>query len=146
MIIDRCTGSIWDSGCQAIVVTVNTVGVMGKGIALDAKTRYPECFAPYKAACDKGILQIGSCLVVGVPEVSLIMFPTKLHWRNPSKLNYVEDGLVALKQVIFDYDFESVAIPALGCGLGGLDWTTVHKLIVREFETFPSSIHIYGPQ
>lgn len=146
MIVERCTGSIWDSGCQAIVVTVNTVGVMGKGLALEAKNLYPECYAPYKSACDRGELEIGKCLVVGVPEVSLIMFPTKVHWRNPSKYRYIEDGLISLVDVIHDYDFESVAIPALGCGLGGLDWKSVHDMIEHHFATFPSTIHLYGPQ
>ena len=129
-------GNLFETGASVIVNPVNTVGVMGKGLALEFLRRYPENFRHYAAACARKRLKPGGILVFG-PQTRapryIANLATKDHWRNPSKLEYVERGMadlalwlsqnVALKQV------DSIAIPALGCGLGGLEWNEVLPVI-----------------
>ena len=91
--IEYIEGNIFDSPAQVIVNTVNTVGVMGKGIALEFKNRYPQMFEKYKIACEKKMLTIGKLMLVSAPDHMLLLFPTKENWRYPSKLSYIEQGL-----------------------------------------------------
>jgi O-acetyl-ADP-ribose deacetylase (regulator of RNase III) len=126
-------GNLLDARVEALVNTVNTVGVMGKGIALMFKERFPENFQAYAAACAAGKVRVGEMFVTAGVELDgprwIINFPTKQHWRHPSKLEWVQNGLVALKAVIREKQIQSIAIPPLGCGNGGLDWAVVRPLI-----------------
>lgn len=118
---------------QALVNTVNTEGVMGKGIALHFKERFPENYAAYRAACKNGTVRVGAMFVTEVSELDgpkwIINFPTKTNWRKPSALSYIRDGLKALVSVIHELGIRSIAVPPLGCGNGGLDWHIVKPMI-----------------
>lgn len=130
------TGNLLTAHVDAVVNTVNTEGAMGKGIALQFKKAYPANFADYERACERGEVTIGKVLVhrtlLSEPRY-VINFPTKKHWRQPSRLQYVRDGLVDLVAQVRALDIKSIAIPPLGCGLGGLDWGDVRPLIENAF-------------
>jgi O-acetyl-ADP-ribose deacetylase (regulator of RNase III) len=101
----------------------------------------------YKTACDKGELKTGAVLVVKESEgKTIINFPTKAHWKDASKYGYVADGLKALRRKLEEQDLKSVAMPALGCGLGGLKWATVKGLIENELSLIDADIYVYEPQ
>jgi O-acetyl-ADP-ribose deacetylase (regulator of RNase III) len=129
--------NLFGSGADILVNAVNTRGVMGAGLALQFKQRYPSMFAAYRDRCQSGLVSIGS-LDVHIVEthsprrVMVANFPTKEHWRDPSKLQWIEAGLVALRQVVIESQARSIAIPPLGCGLGGLDWSDVSNRIVES--------------
>lgn len=120
---------------EALVNPTNCVGVMGAGLALAMKSRFPWCFADYRKACDAGTHRPGTTLIVPNPRggwpVAIIHLPTKRHWRAPSALEDVEAGLVALADLAEHRSLRSVAVPPLGCGLGGLDWAAVRPLMER---------------
>lgn len=123
------------SGAEAIINPVNCVGVMGKGLALAFKQRHPANFRSYKQACAAGELEPGRLLIVETGQVQprlIINFPTKRHWRAKSRLDDVETGLRTLKSEVQRLSISSLAIPALGAGLGGLDWADVRAAIERE--------------
>ena len=126
-------GNLLEARVDAVVNTVNTVGVMGKGIALMFKERFPENYKAYAAACETGRVRVGEMFVTAGVELDgprwIINFPTKKDWKHPTKLEWVRSGLVALKQVIHEKHIKSIAIPPLGCGNGGLDWAVVRPLI-----------------
>ncbi|MBS7565904.1 macro domain-containing protein [Mucilaginibacter sp. Bleaf8] len=142
-------GDLLDAQVDALVNAVNTVGVMGKGIALQFKNRFPENFKAYKDAVSNGILVTGKVQVVPVNSSTgvkyIVNFPTKQHWRNPSKLIWVEEGLTDLVTQIKVYDIQSIAIPPLGCGNGGLDWGTVKPLIENALAGLNINVVIYEP-
>ncbi|MCY9786684.1 macro domain-containing protein [Nocardiopsis sp. EMB25] len=143
-------GDLLEADVEALVNTVNCVGVMGKGIALQFKRRYPDMFKKYAAACKCDQVKIGKMMVVPTGQISgpqfIINFPTKVHWRSPSKLAYIDAGLVDLKSVIEEYQISSIAIPPLGVGNGGLSWPEVEKRIVRAFSDMPNTtVHVYSP-
>src|SRR5689334_5062239 len=130
-------GDMLKAEAEALVNTVNTVGVMGKGIALQFKEAFPYNNKRYIEACKKGELSIGK--VLGVWDTNLhlgkkfiINFPTKKHWRHPSKYEFIESGLVSLKDLLQKEHIRSVALPPLGCGNGGLDWDVVKSIIVKH--------------
>lgn len=129
-------GNLLEAQTQALVNTVNTVGVMGKGIALQFKEAFPINFKIYAAACKKKELQPGKLLVVKEQtlqgEKIIINFPTKTEWYMKSKYEYVEEGLKELVRVIEEYKIESIAIPPLGCGNGGLKWEKVKAMIEKH--------------
>ena len=148
--IEFTTGNLMASQDAVLVNTVNTVGVMGQGIALQFKDEFPHNFKVYADACGKGELYPGKLLIVNdyslrYGEKTIINFPTKVHWRNPSKYEYIEEGLVALRKYLKDEKVESISIPPLGCGNGGLDWTIVKPMIASALEGLETSIHIYEP-
>lgn len=159
MAIEFVQGDLLSADVEALVNTVNCVGVMGKGLALQFKRQFPGVFKEYAAACRKGEVQIGQMLAVPTGLLSnpmwVINFPTKKHWRSPSKLEWIQEGLKSLVQVVRDYDIESIAIPPLGVGNGGLSWVLVKPLIedamgeledVRVFIYSPSSnVHEIRP-
>jgi O-acetyl-ADP-ribose deacetylase (regulator of RNase III) len=126
-------GNLLDSGAEALVNTVNTVGVMGKGIALMFKEAFPENYKIYEAACKHGEVRIGQMLVTERRELLgpkwIINFPTKKHWRNPSRIEWIEAGLNDLRNVILVNRIRSIALPPLGSGNGGLNWANVRKKI-----------------
>lgn len=143
-------GNLLDADVEAVVNTVNTVGVMGKGIALMFKERFTKNYEAYVAACKVGKVQIGKMFVTSVDELKgprwVINFPTKKHWRPPTKLEWVRDGLMSLKEVIREKHIRSIAIPPLGCGNGGLDWGVVRPLIVEALGDLEDvEIIVYEP-
>ncbi len=142
-------GNIFDSGCEALVNPVNCVGVMGKGLALQFKRRFPANFASYAAACRRRDLTPGRLHVfdagAGAPRL-IVNFPTKRHWRDASNLDDVAQGLDALAGTIAANTIRSIAIPPLGCGLGGLPWRDVRQLILRHLSPIDHvDILVYGP-
>jgi O-acetyl-ADP-ribose deacetylase (regulator of RNase III) len=144
------TGNILDSSAQALVNTVNTMGVMGKGIALQFKKQFPYNYKIYKEACENKTFKVGQLLVTEEESLiggkkTIINFPTKTNWRLPSEYEYIEKGLVALKKVIIEKNIESVAIPPLGAGNGGLDWQRVKKMIMEALSDVHCDIYIYEP-
>lgn len=149
--ISYTKGDLLSSRAQALVNTVNTVGVMGKGIALHFKEAFPYNFSVYAAACKEGELAPGKMLVVNdsnltLGERTIINFPTKVHWRNPSKYEYIEEGLKDLVRVIKEYRITSIAIPPLGCGNGGLDWAVVKGMIAQALAPLTDiDITVYEP-
>ncbi len=128
-------GNLLDADVDALVNTVNTVGVMGKGIALMFKERFPENYKTYAAACKRGEVETGRMFVTASVELSgprwIINFPTKEHWRGQTQLAWIEEGLANLRRVIEEKQIRSIAIPPLGCGNGGLDWDVVKPLIAQ---------------
>ena len=136
-------GDIFNSPAQVLVNTVNTVGVMGKGIALSFKKKYPEMFTIYRKACDKHQLVIGKLMLWYGPDHWILNFPTKEHWRSPSKMEYIEKGLMAFQRKYADYNITSIAFPKLGCGNGELDWEQVKPLMEKYLKELPIDIYIY---
>ena len=134
---------IFSLNAEAIVNPVNCVGVMGAGLALAFKRRYPSHFAAYRRACAAGTLRPGTVHVddlgAGALPRYLVALPTKRHWRDRSRLGDVELSVRALAGELRRRRISSVAIPALGCGLGGLPWPAVHQIIVRELEPLAGS-------
>lgn len=141
MLVDG-SGDLFAANVEALVNAVNTVGVMGKGLALAFKTKFPDNFAAYQRACKAGELVVGKMFVFDrAPAVPrwIINFPTKQHWRGQSKLEDIRVGLIDLVDQIRRLEIRSVAIPALGCGLGGLDWKDVGPLIGEACSAIPTT-------
>lgn len=131
--LEKGHGNLLAADTDALVNTVNTVGVMGKGIALQFKRAFPANYRAYQAACARGEIRLGQMFVFDTgalgPRRYIINFPTKNHWRNASRLADIESGLQSLVTVVKELGIESIAIPALGCGNGGLAWDDVGPLI-----------------
>jgi O-acetyl-ADP-ribose deacetylase (regulator of RNase III) len=138
-------GNLLEADTQALVNTVNTVGVMGKGIALQFKEQFPMNFKVYAAACKNGEVKIGKMLVVKENtmkgEKLIINFPTKTEWFKKSQYNYIEEGLKDLVNVIREYNIKSIAIPPLGTGNGGLKWNNV-KTLMEQYLGYLKDIDI----
>jgi len=132
-VIRLTQGNLLQANVEALVNAVNTEGVMGKGIALQFKKAFPENFAAYEAACRRRNVEVGKMFVFEAAGVDgprwIINFPTKKHWRQPSTMGYIRDGLADLGQVTRRLGIRSLAVPPLGCGLGGLDWPEVRIAI-----------------
>lgn len=144
-------GNLLTANAEALVNTVNTVGIMGKGIALMFKEHFPENFKIYEAACKRGEVRVGRMLVTerqdmyGPPKW-IINFPTKEHWRSPSQIEWIEEGLKDLLRVIRENKIKSVAIPPLGSGNGGLIWQDVRLKIEAALSALPDvEIVVYEP-
>src|SRR5690606_37121962 len=148
--IQFVTGNIVESSAEALVNTVNTVGVMGKGIALQFKNQFPNNYKIYKEACKNKTLTIGQLLITEEESLlggkkTIINFPTKTHWRMPSEYEYIDAGLASLANEIRARKIQSVAIPPLGSGNGGLDWNRVRKMIENALQGLDCKIYIYEP-
>ena len=148
--ITYTTGNLLEARVEALVNTVNTVGVMGKGIALMFKERFPENFREYKADCAAGVVQVGKMHVTMPMELSgpkwIVNFPTKQHWRKPTELEWVRAGLVDLRSFLETEQVKSIALPPLGCGNGGLDWKIVKTEIVSALSNLPNTeVLVYEP-
>lgn len=150
--IIHATGNLLDAPAEALVNPVNTVGVMGKGLALQFKRAYPAAFSAYRALCETGNLHIGQMHVFDrgaffdFPRY-IINFPTKRHWRNLSRLDDIEAGLPALIAAVRYNNIRSIAIPALGCGEGSLAWGAVCPLIEAAFAELPEvRVLLYPPK
>jgi len=144
------TGNLLDSEAEALVNTVNTVGVMGKGIALQFKNMFPNNFKLYLNACKNKELKVGQLLVTEeeallVGKKTIINFPTKTNWRLPSEYQYIETGLTELVKIIKEKNIKSIAIPPLGSGNGGLDWNKVKLILEKHLADVDCDIHIYEP-
>ena len=153
MTIEHRSGDLFSTDVEALVNTVNCNGVMGRGIALEFKKRYPKNFQAYREACIRDEVQPGKMFVFELPSTYhqpalssmateleteqppepryIINFPTKRHWRGKSRMEDIDSGLEALRQEIVDRNIKSIAIPALGCGLGGLKWDDVRPRIAE---------------
>jgi O-acetyl-ADP-ribose deacetylase (regulator of RNase III) len=148
--IYKAEGDLLRTDAEALINTVNTVGVMGKGIALQFKQAFPDNYRAYEAACKRGEVEIGKMFVfrrdVSNPRF-IINFPTKRHWRGMSKLGDIESGLRDLIAVIKRERIRSVAVPPLGCGNGGLEWSLVRPQIERAFAEVPNvAVQLFDPE
>ncbi len=143
------TGNLLDASVHALVNTVNTIGVMGKGIALQFKNAFPENAKAYTDAVREGKVKLGQVLIVPVNPIGtvkyIVNFPTKGHWRYPSKLSWIKSGLQDLKQKIVETNITSIALPPLGCGNGGLDWNEVKPVIEKTLGDLTIDIIVYEP-
>ncbi len=150
MTIRYTQGNLLESGAEALVNTVNTVGVMGKGIALMFKERFADNYARYRAACKAGELRVGQLFVTEPAELQgprwVVNFPTKQDWRAPSRLEWVREGLVELRRFLSENGVRSVAIPPLGAGNGGLDWSRVRAEIEEALAGLEGTeVFVYEP-
>lgn len=137
-------GNMFLSPADVLVNTVNTTGVMGRGIAKEFKDVFPEMFDVYRACCREGALSIGKLMLYRTSHKWLLNFPTKRHFRYPSRLEYVESGLQTFVSSYEKFGLTSVAFPQLGCGTGGLDWESeVLPLMERHLGGLPIDVYIY---
>ncbi|HLI71143.1 MAG TPA: macro domain-containing protein [Ktedonobacteraceae bacterium] len=136
-------GDIFDSKAQVIVNTVNCKGVMGKGLALAFKQKYPDMFAVYERDCQTGKLQIGRPTIYQKSTPWILNFPTKNHWRFPSKLEYIEKGLIFLTKQYKKAGIESIAFPKLGAQNGQLSWDEVGPLMAKYLSQLDATVYIY---
>lgn len=143
--IESGQGDILDANADALVNTVNCVGIMGRGIALQFRKAFPENYKFYRAACNRQELKPGKVLVYELNRLEnpryVINFPTKRHWKAKSRIEDIEAGLKSLAQEISKRGIHSIAIPPLGCGLGGLDWNEVRPRIEDSFRELPQ-VHV----
>jgi O-acetyl-ADP-ribose deacetylase (regulator of RNase III) len=140
-------GDIFESTCTTLVNAVNCVGVMGKGIALEFKRRYPEMFHDYVEKCHSGQLCPGTPYVFDNGDGTKILnFPTKNHWRAASFLPCITDGLDWFVENYAKFGIDNIAFPALGCGNGGLSWDIVEPIMHQKLEPLPIRIEIYAPK
>jgi len=136
-------GNIFESPAQTLVNTVNTAGAMGKGLAREFKRLFPQMFREYQKLCESKDLRIGKLWLYSTPNKLVLNFPTKKHWRYPSRMGYVEDGL---KTFVSNYDrarISSVAFPQLGCGNGELDWRDVKSMMAKYLKKLPIDVYVY---
>ncbi|WP_069660688.1 type II toxin-antitoxin system antitoxin DNA ADP-ribosyl glycohydrolase DarG [Arcticibacter eurypsychrophilus] len=142
-------GNLLDASVDALVNTVNTVGVMGKGIALQFKNRFANNYKVYKEACRVKSFHVGELLVVQEDDLTdkklIINFPTKAHWRGDSRYEYIESGLQELRKLIIEKQVQSIALPPLGCGNGGLDWKKVQPMIDKYLGNLSAEVIVYTP-
>lgn len=144
-------GDILQAEAEALVNTVNTVGVMGRGIALQFRKAFPENFRKYEHACEHGQVRLGHMFLYETGRLTgpkyIINFPTKRHWKGHSRIEYIQDGLRDLVRVIREQKIRSIAIPPLGCGLGGLEWSEVRPLIVEAMQPLTGlRVLLYEPK
>jgi O-acetyl-ADP-ribose deacetylase (regulator of RNase III) len=149
--IELRRGDLLKQNAQALVNAVNCVGVMGRGIALQFRKAFPENFKIYEAACKRGEVKPGEMLVFDTHQVTnpryIINFPTKRHWRDQSRITDIESGLEALVDEVKDRGIHAIAVPPLGCGLGGLKWSEVRPRIEKAFAKVPDvEVWLFEPE
>ncbi|MDY3745188.1 MAG: macro domain-containing protein [Lachnospiraceae bacterium] len=142
-VITYVKGDIFTSPAKILVNTVNTEGVMGKGIALELKKRYPEMFQAYKKKCADQKLDVGTLMMWKKSDKWILLFPTKRQWRRPSKMEYIEKGLQRFADNWDKLGANSIAFPKLGCGNGGLNWDEVRPLMESYLGKIPMQVYIY---
>lgn len=142
MLIYRRT-NLLESNAQTLVNTVNCVGVMGKGIAKAFKEREPGMFAAYKRICDQKLLEPGKLWLWQGSEDWILNFPTKIHWRNPSQIEWIEAGLAKFVSEYEKRGIREISFPRLGCGNGGLDWDDVRPVMERYLSDLPIPVYIH---
>jgi len=139
-------GNMFESSSKSLVNTVNCVGVMGKGVAQEFKKRFPAMFKDYEQRCQFGKVEPGvPYLYSDMLGASIINFPTKKHWRSPSRLEDVIKGLDIFTEMYKEWGIESIAFPPLGCGNGGLEWTGVGPIMYQKLIQLDIDIEIYAP-
>lgn len=139
-------GDLFESKAQTLVNTVNCVGIMGKGVAEQFKLRFPAMFEDYKARTDRQSVRLGEpYLYRDLSGLRIINFPTKDHWRSPSRLSDIERGLDYLVEHVKSWEITSLAMPPLGCGNGGLEWSEVGPLIYQKLHKLPIYLEVYAP-
>lgn len=149
--IKYITGNLFDSKAEALVNTVNTVGIMGKGIALQFKKLFPNNYKIYRDICNKKDFKIGQLIVtrdqnIVTGEKVIINFPTKKHWKSPSEYEYIEKGIEELIKVIEKEKIKSIALPPLGSGNGGLQWFKVKNIINDKLSSIENcEVFVYEP-
>ena len=137
------TGDMFQPTYDAIVNTVNCVGVMGKGLALSFKQKYPDNFLAYRQFCAQHKLKPGHLFVYGTSPI-IINLATKDHWRNPSQMTYVIDGTNALASWLQNNpQVKTIAVPKLGCGCGGLNWSEVQLIMNKILKNVHQDVYIY---
>ncbi|MCA9946719.1 MAG: macro domain-containing protein [Anaerolineales bacterium] len=137
-------GNLFNSPAQVLVNTVNTVGVMGKGVALEFKRLFPDMYKQYRILCEQESFNIGMLWLYRSPNKWVLNFPTKKHWRNPSKIEYVEAGLKKFVDTYVEMGIHSIAFPPLGCGNGQLDFKTQVQPLMHEYLRYlPIDVFIY---
>jgi O-acetyl-ADP-ribose deacetylase (regulator of RNase III) len=151
MITFRVDGDLLREPVEALVNTVNTVGTMGAGIAFKFRYAYPKNYRAYVLACNRNEVRIGRMFVTKTNDLHgpqwVINFPTKEHWRHPSQLKWIVDGLRDLRRVIEEENIRSLAIPALGCGNGGLSWGDVRPEIEQALGSMESvQVIVFEPR
>lgn len=143
------TGDLLSSDARVLVNTVNTVGIMGKGIALQFKERFPLNYKLYRKACKNLELVPGKLLIVHEPTLDgqriIVNFPTKTDWKQKSSYAYIESGLKELVRIIEEEHITSIAIPPLGCGNGGLQWEKVRPIMEMYLNGLSTDVYIYEP-
>lgn len=136
--------NIFESSADVLVNTVNTVGVMGKGLAKEFKRIYPDMFKSYQKYCENGLLTVGKLQLYKTSNKWILNFPTKANWRSPSKLEYIEKGLIKFVANYERLGIKSISFPMLGCGNGGLSWEDeVKPLMEKYLEPLPIDIFIH---
>jgi len=150
MSIEYSDGDIFESGCQALVCPVNCVGIAGAGLAKKFKEQFPQWFYDYREACNRKHVQPGQVWAYGYTSwhaMVFFSFPTKYHWKNPSLMPYVSNGLADLAEKLrTTHPVKSVAVPALGCGLGGLTWEEVKPLIEKYLGDLDCRVVVFPPK
>jgi O-acetyl-ADP-ribose deacetylase (regulator of RNase III)/uncharacterized protein YwgA len=144
--INVVVGDIFDSGVQTLVNTVNCVGVMGKGLALEFRRRYPEMYDDYVDRCSRDEVHLGQPYIYRyVVPPCILLFPTKQHWRSLSRLADIQAGLSYLAAHYREWGITSIAVPPLGCGLGGLDWSIVGPTLYQGLSELDIDVRLYAP-
>ncbi len=138
-------GDLFESQAQTWVNAVNCVGVMGKGIALEFKKRFPEMYRDYVARCKRHEVQMGKPYLYTASSPWILNFPTKYHWRDVSSIGFVADGLSYLVSHYREWGIESLAVPALGTGLGRREWSAVGPLLYQSLSQLEIPIELYAP-
>lgn len=142
-------GDLFKSECQVITVPVNTVGVMGKGLALAFKLKYPDLFKVYRELCRSKELRVGvPYLYRQGSDRDVLLFPTKMHWKDPSRLEWIEEGLDYVYDTYEELGIESLALPPLGCGNGGLDYLLDVRPVIYQClddSDLPVEVLLYKP-
>lgn len=147
MVITYEVGNILGTLSEVLINPVNTVGVMGAGLAKQIAATYPVMYLEYKRRCKKGEVTIGSMdihMVANTLTASQFVwnFPTKKHWNEPSKVDYIEAGITNMCDLLELFHIPSVAIPKIGCGLGGLDWGIVKPLLINSLNSITSDLMV----
>jgi O-acetyl-ADP-ribose deacetylase (regulator of RNase III)/uncharacterized protein YwgA len=138
-------GDLLKSNMHALVNTVNTVGVMGKGVALAFKKRYPDMYQDYVRRCERGEVRLGEPYVYLADDHLIVNFPTKEHWRSVSRLQDIVDGLDYLERHYKEWQIKSLAVPPLGCGNGQLEWRVVGPILLRHLKRLDIPVELYAP-
>lgn len=141
--IQYVLGDILNSKAHVLVNPVNTVGAMGRGLALLFKKKYPDMFQKYMYACNNNLLTVGKLMICHESDHDILLFPTKEDWRNPSKMEYIEAGLQKFVATYKERNITSIAFSKLGCGNGGLQWSEVKTMMEKYLGDLPIDVYIY---
>lgn len=149
--IEYGEGNIFKTDAQALVIPVNTEGVCGKGLALQFRNRFPEEYKSYRRACISDLVKVGQmyCIPMALTKDQrlqyLICFPTKMYWRYPSRIEFIESGMESLVSLMHFHEMKSIAIPALGCGAGELKWVDIKPKLESYVKDLEARVVLYPP-